>query len=63
MKTRVFLKYFVHGCRYLVLFGINKYDTIYNSIRYLVSQKTRITYAISHNYARIKVDSFDSLPL
>ena len=25
--------------------------------------KSGITYVISHNYARIKVDSYDSLPL
>ena len=40
-----------------------KYDFIYNRIRYLISVKSDITYAISHNYAKIKVDSFDSLPL
>ena len=28
-----------------------------------MSQKSGITYVISHNYARIKTDSFDSLPL
>ena len=27
------------GTRYLVLFGPEKYQTIYNSIRYLLSQK------------------------
>ena len=40
-----------------------KYDFIYNRIRYLISVKSDITYAISHNYAKIKVDSFDSLLL
>ena len=30
-------------------------------ITYLISQKGRITYAISDNYAIIKVDSYDSV--
>ena len=49
--------------RYLVLFGSEKYDSIYNKIRYLMSVKRGITYVISHNYAKIKVDSYDSLSL
>ena len=43
--------------RYLVLFGPEKYDAIYNTCIYLISQKTGITYVTSHNYAQIKVDS------
>ena len=50
------------GTRHLVLFGSVKYDTICK-IRYLINQKGGITYVFSHNYARIKVDSYDSLPL
>ena len=42
------------GARYLVLFGREKHDFIYNKIRCLIGVK---------NYARIKVDSYDSLPL
>ena len=36
-----------------------KYDSIYNRIRYLISVKSGITCIISHNYAKIKVDSYD----
>ena len=36
---------------------------IYNRIRYLVSVKSGITYVISQNYAKIKVDSYGPLPL
>ena len=32
------------GTRYLALFGSEKYDAIYNRIRYLVNQKSNITY-------------------
>ena len=39
------------------------YDSIYDRIRYLESVKSRIRYIIFHNYAKIKIDSYDSLPL
>ena len=32
-------------------------------IRYLICQKSGISYVVSHNYARIKTDLNDSLPL
>ena len=51
------------GARYLVLFGSEKYDFIYNMIRYHMEGRSSIKYAISHGYAKIKVDSFYSLPL
>ena len=49
--------------RYSLLFGPEKYDAIYNKIRYLIVQKSCITYVISHNFAIIKVDSFDCFSL
>ena len=49
------------GTSYLVLFGSEKYDSIYNRIKHLISVKS--TYITSHNDAKIKVDSYDSLPL
>ena len=42
------------GTRYLVLFGSEKYDSIYNRIRYFISVKGSITYLISHNCAKSK---------
>ena len=51
------------GTRYLVLFGSEKNDYIYNMIRYLMSVKSGIAYIISHNYAKIRVVSYDFLPL
>ena len=51
------------GTRYLELFGSEKYDFVYNKIRYLISVKSSITYINFHNYAKIKVDSCNSLPL
>ena len=49
--------------RYLTLFGSEKYDAIYNRIRYLISQKSGITCLFSHYCVKIKVDSYDSLPI
>ena len=51
------------GTRYLVLFGSEKCDCIYSKIRCLINLKIGITYIISHNYAKIKVVLYDSLPL
>ena len=51
------------GTTYLVLFRSEKYDSIYNRIRYIISVKSGITYVISYNYAKIKVDSYNPLPL
>ena len=42
--------------RYFVLFGSETCDSIYDRIRYLASVKSGITYIISHNYGKIKVD-------
>ena len=42
---------------------LEKYDAIYNRIRYFIGVKSGITYFSSHNYARIKIHSYDSLPL
>ena len=49
--------------KYLVLFGPEKCDAIYNRIRYVISEKSGITYFIYQNYAIFKVDSYDSLRL
>ena len=51
------------GTTYLILFVPEKYDAIYNRIRYLISLKSSITYIFSHYYAKLKVDSYDSLPI
>ena len=61
-KVNGFIRVY-EGSRRLILFGPEKYDAIYKLIRYPISQKSGITYAFSHNNARIKVDSYESLPL
>ena len=51
------------GIRYLVLFRPDLYDAIYNRIRYRFSEKSGITDSINHNFARIRLDSYNSLVL
>ena len=50
------------GTTYLTLFGTKIYDAIYNRIRYLTSLKNSFAYLFSHYLAKIRVDSYDSLP-
>ena len=50
------------GTKYLVLFAPEKYDAIYDRIRYFITLKSGITYIFSHSYVRIKSNSYDDLP-
>ena len=47
--------------RYLVLFDYSFYDKICDKIKYLISKKSGITDSINQNFARIRIDSCDSL--
>ena len=47
--------------RFLTLFGSKTFDAIYNRFRYLISLKSGITYIFSYYFAKIKVDSYDTL--
>ena len=49
--------------RYLNLLDSEKYDVIYNTIRYRITLKSGITYIFSHYFAKIKVDFYHSLPI
>ena len=49
--------------RYLVLFAPERYNAIDDRINYLISEKSGVTYNISHNFARIRIDSCNSLPI
>ena len=47
---------------YFVSFGSKQYDSISNTIRQLLSKKSGITDIISHEFAKIKIDSYNYLP-
>ena len=51
------------GTRYLALIIPERYDAIYDRIRYLTVENSGITYSISHNFARIRIDSYNSSPV
>ena len=51
------------GIRHLVLFGGEKYDSIYNRIRYLIKVKSGISYIIFYNYGTTNKDLYNSLQL
>ena len=51
-----------HRTRYVILFE-EKCRSIFDRIRYLIGEKSSITYGISRNNSKLKVDSYDSLPL
>ena len=47
----------------LLLFDYGLFDKICNKIKYLVSKISGITNTINHNFQRIRIDSYNSLPL
>ena len=49
--------------RYFVLFDYGYCDKICESSKYLISEKSGITDSINDNFARIRIDSYDSLPV
>ena len=66
------------GIRYLILFASERYNAIYDRINhlineksgitydrinYLINEKSGITYSINHNFPRIRIDSYNSLPI
>ena len=51
------------GTRHLTLFGSEKFDAIYDRIRQLLNLKSGITYICSNFLVKIKVDSYNYLPM
>ena len=49
--------------KHLVLFDYGLLDKIFDKIKYLISKKTGITNSINYNFGRIKIDSYNSLPI
>ena len=51
------------GIKYLILLGHSWYDETYDSIKYLISEKSGITDSINHNFSGIRIDSYNSLAI
>ena len=49
--------------RYLVLFDHGLFDKIFDKIKYLICEKSGITESINHNFGKIRIDSYNSLPI
>ena len=59
-KIDGFIKIY-NGTIYLILLGSEKYDASYDRISYLISLESWIIYIFAPCFAKIKVDSYDSL--
>ena len=51
-KVNMYIRNY-NGTKYLVLFGSEKYNAIFNRIRCLIRLKRIISYVVSHDYATI----------
>ena len=49
--------------RYLILHDYKRWNAIYDRIKYLISEKSGITNSINYNFATIRIDSYNSLPI
>ena len=48
---------------HLVLFDYGLFDKICDKIKYLISEKSAITDCINHSFGKIRIDSYNSLPI
>ena len=51
------------GTRYLIISGHSWLDEICGSIKYLISEKSSITDSINYNLVRIRIESYNLLPI
>ena len=49
--------------RYLVLFDHGLFDRFCDKIKYLISKKSGIADSINHNFGKIRINSYNSLPI
>ena len=49
--------------RHLVLFDYGLLDQICDKVKYLISDKCGITDSINHTFGKIRIDSYNSLPI
>ena len=49
--------------KHLVLFDYGLLDKICDKIKYLISKKSGITNSINHNFGKIRINSYNSLPI
>ena len=49
--------------KHLVLFDYRLLDKMFDKIKYLISKRSGITNGINYNSGKIKIDSYNSLPI
>ena len=49
--------------KYLILFDYRLLNKICDKIKYLISKRSGITNSINHNFGKIRIDSYNSLPI
>ena len=49
--------------RYLVLFNDGSFHKVCDKIKYFIGEKSDIRYSISHNFGKIRIGSYNSLPI
>ena len=54
-KINGFIKIY-EGIRYLILYNYERYNAIYDKMKYLLSEKSGVTDSINHNFTRIRTD-------
>ena len=62
-KIDGFIRVFGGEFRHLVLFDNGFFDKIWEKIKYLIIEKCGITDSINHNFGKIRIDSYNSLPI
>ena len=45
------------------MFDYGWFDKICDRIKYLITEKSSVTNSIDHNVRKIRIDSYDSLPI
>ena len=49
--------------KHLILFDYGLFSKICDKIKYLICKKNGITNSINHNFGKIRIDSYNSLPI
>ena len=48
---------------FITLFDCGWFDEICDRIKYILSEKSGITDSVNHSFGRIRIDSYNSLPI
>ena len=49
--------------KHLILFDYRLFNQIFNKVKYLITRKSGITNSITYNFGKIRIDSYNSLPI